>query len=461
MTCEELVEAFKEIVREADGPRVPQDPGEQLDLAIDAVFSSWNSDRAVLYRRQERIPARPGHGGERGGDGVRQHRRGLRHRGVLHPGPRHRARRASTGTTCRTRRARTSSRGSATRVPLADAGEDRQGAPTTSCCEIMALLEDALPGPVRHRVHHRARHAVDAADPDREADGSRGVPHRHPAGGRGADRRTTRRWRGSPVAQLAQLMFPRFDTAGLGAEKAQVLGRGMAASPGAAVGKAVFDSYTAVKWQRSGEKVILVRRETNPDDLDGMIAAQGILTSRGGKTSPRRGRGAGDGQDLRVRCGGARRRHQAPPADRARTATMVARGRRPLRRRVVRAWCTLGEVPVVAFTRWWSTSRARWIPTGPGRRAWCAAVHRIMGHADDVRRLRVRANADTVEDAERARRFGARGDRVVPHRAHVPRRAPPARRAADPGRGRRGAGQRPGGAAAAAARATSPAAARP
>src|SRR5205807_7455841 len=82
-------------------------------------------------------------------------------------------------------------------------------------------------------------------------------------------------------AQLAQLMFPRFD------ESAKVgqAGRGIAASPGAAVGKAVFDSYTAVKWSRSGEKVILIRRETNPDDLNGMIAAEGILTSRGGKTS--------------------------------------------------------------------------------------------------------------------------------------------------------------------------------
>ena len=59
----------------------------------------------------------------------------------------------------------------------------------------------------------------------------------------------------------------------------------MNASPGAAVGKVVFDSCTAVKWARSGEAVILVRRETNPDDLDGMIAAAGILTSRGGKTS--------------------------------------------------------------------------------------------------------------------------------------------------------------------------------
>ena len=81
-------------------------------------------------------------------------------------------------------------------------------------------------------------------------------------------------------AQLVQLMFPQFDTSG----NPKVIGQGMSASPGAAVGKAVFDSYTAVKWSRSGEKVILVRRETNPDDLNGMIAAEGILTSRGGKT---------------------------------------------------------------------------------------------------------------------------------------------------------------------------------
>src|SRR6185436_7183087 len=60
---------------------------------------------------------------------------------------------------------------------------------------------------------------------------------------------------------------------------------GLAASPGAAVGKAVFDANTAEKWGHSGEKVILVRDETNPDDVHGMLAAQGILTARGGKTS--------------------------------------------------------------------------------------------------------------------------------------------------------------------------------
>ena len=82
-------------------------------------------------------------------------------------------------------------------------------------------------------------------------------------------------------AQLAQLMFPRFDEY---AERT-LLATGMNASPGAAVGKAVFDSDTAVEWADRGEDVILVRKETNPDDLRGMVVARGILTSRGGKTS--------------------------------------------------------------------------------------------------------------------------------------------------------------------------------
>ena len=81
--------------------------------------------------------------------------------------------------------------------------------------------------------------------------------------------------------QLAQLMFPRFDLSG----NPKKMTTGVSASPGAAVGKAVFDSARAVEQAEAGEDVILVRRETNPDDLHGMIAARGILTSRGGKTS--------------------------------------------------------------------------------------------------------------------------------------------------------------------------------
>ena len=81
-------------------------------------------------------------------------------------------------------------------------------------------------------------------------------------------------------SQLAQLMFPQFDRSG----QRDLLTNGMAASPGAAVGKVVFDSPTAKAWAGRGEQVVLVRQETNPDDLEGMIAAEGILTARGGKT---------------------------------------------------------------------------------------------------------------------------------------------------------------------------------
>jgi pyruvate,orthophosphate dikinase len=76
-------------------------------------------------------------------------------------------------------------------------------------------------------------------------------------------------------------MFPTFDTSG----QPDQIAKGIPASPGAAVGKVVFTASHAVEEAEKGEKVILVRRETNPDDLRGMIAAQGILTSRGGKTS--------------------------------------------------------------------------------------------------------------------------------------------------------------------------------
>ena len=82
-------------------------------------------------------------------------------------------------------------------------------------------------------------------------------------------------------SQLALLMFPQFDRSAA----RELLTKGMAASPGAAVGRAVFDSPTAKAWAERGEQVVLVRKETNPDDLEGMIAADGILTARGGKTS--------------------------------------------------------------------------------------------------------------------------------------------------------------------------------
>ena len=199
-------------------------------------------------------------------------------------------------------------------------------------------------------------------------------------------------------AQLAQLMFPRFgDTSG-----ATRLTKGMGASPGAAVGKAVFTSVDATAWAERGEDVILVRRETNPDDLAGMIAARGILTSRGGKTSHAAVVARGMGKTCV--CGA----EELEVSTSARTITLkdgtvVAEGD------VLSIDGTTGEVfagevavvpsPVVEYFETGTVSDDDLVQ----------AVHRLVGHADASRRLRVRTNADTGDDAERARRFGAQG----------------------------------------------------
>ena len=182
-TCQQLVGAVQaRSSREKTGAEFPQDPREQLTAAIIAVFSSWNSDRAVLYRRQERIPNDLGTAvnvvamvfGNTGPDSGT---------GCASPATRRPAPRASTGTTCRTPRARTSSRGSATPCPWPTWRRSTKP-PTTSCWRSWPCSR-ALPRPVRHRVHHRARHTVDAADPGRQTHRRRGVPDRRPAGGRG------------------------------------------------------------------------------------------------------------------------------------------------------------------------------------------------------------------------------------------------------------------------------------
>jgi pyruvate,orthophosphate dikinase len=199
--------------------------------------------------------------------------------------------------------------------------------------------------------------------------------------------------------QLAQLMFPRFDEA---AER-RLLATGMNASPGAAVGKAVFDSDTAVEWAERGEDVILVRKETNPDDLQGMVVARGILTSRGGKTSHAAVVARGMGRTCV--CG-----VEALDVDvKARKVT-------------VRDGGTLEEGDVISIDGTTGEVFAGAVPVSDSlvvrhfegdaeveQEELVAAVAQVMTRADEDRRLRVRANADTPEDAARARRFGAEG----------------------------------------------------
>ena len=225
-------------------------------------------------------PGRPRHRGQRGAPWSSATSAPTPAPASRSPATRPPARRASTATTWPTPRARTSSPASATPCRCRSWSSSTRR-PTTSCCGIMAHAGGALPRPVRHRVHHRARQALDAADPGRQAHRRRRVRHRRPARRRGRDR--PRRGAAPGHRRAARPA----DVPALRARPRHRARSPRASAPPRARPSARSSSTSAraVELAAEGEAVILVRRETNPDDLPGMIAAQGILTSRGGKTS--------------------------------------------------------------------------------------------------------------------------------------------------------------------------------
>ncbi|HEX5561904.1 MAG TPA: pyruvate, phosphate dikinase [Nocardioidaceae bacterium] len=391
-----LVSTYQRLVEEHSGSPFPQDPREQLDLAVRAVFESWNTERAVLYRRQERIPGDLGtavnivsmvygNGGDDSGTGVaftRDPASGAQ--GVY-------------GDYLQNAQGEDVVAGIRNTVPLADLERIDKGV-YDELLAIMAKLEE---------------HYLDLCDIEFTVERGKLWMLQTRVGKRtaGAAFRIACQLVDQEMidldealsrvtgAQLAQLMFPRFDES---AER-ELIAKGMNASPGAAVGKAVFDSGTAVEWAERGDDVILVRRETTPDDLRGMVAARGILTSRGGKTSHAAvvARGMGrtcvcgadslkvdaKGRKLTTRDGASIAEGDLISID-GTTGEVFA-----------------GEVPVV------DSQVVRWFEGDDPdpEDELVRAVSRLMEHADSRRRLRVRANADTPDDAARARRFGAQG----------------------------------------------------
>ncbi|MYU20955.1 pyruvate, phosphate dikinase [Streptomyces sp. SID8352] len=394
-----LVATFKKIVKKEAGRDFPQDPREQMDLAIKAVFDSWNGDRAKLYRRQERIPHDLGTAvnvcsmvfgnlGPDSGTGVAFTRDPASgQQGVY-------------GDYLQNAQGEDVVAGIRNTVPLAELERiDKQS--YDRLLQIMEALENHYLDlcDIEFTIERGRLWMLQTRVGKRTAGAAFRIATQLVDQGLIDEAEALTRVNG---AQLAQLMFPRFD------EKAKVeqVGRGIAASPGAAVGKAVFDSYTAVKWSRSGEKVILIRRETNPDDLDGMIAAEGILTSRGGKTSHAAvvARGMGKtcvcgAEELEVDT--KRRRMTVPGGHVVEEGDVVSIDGSSGK-------VYLGEVPVVPSPVV-EYFEGRMHPGADDADELVEAVHRMMAFADRKRRLRVRANADNAEDALRARRFGAQG----------------------------------------------------
>jgi pyruvate,orthophosphate dikinase len=392
----QLVVQFKAAVHEHTGREFPQDPRAQMDLAIEAVFGSWNSERAILYRRQERIPADLGTAvnicsmvfgnlGMDSGTGVAFTRDpATGQRGVY-------------GDYLQNAQGEDVVAGIRNTVPLADLEKiDKKSYDELleimakleghyrDLCDIEFTIERGKLWMLQTRVGKRTAAAAFRIATSLVDEGMIDIDE------------ALRRVKG---AQLAQLMFPRFDSE---APK-ELLTKAIGASPGAASGKVVFTSAAAVEAADRGEKVILVRRETNPDDLHGMIAAQGILTSRGGKTSHAAVVARGMGKTCV--CG-------AEDLD-----VDVAAGRIKVDGRTIEAGevisidgttgeVFLGEVPVVPspVVQYFEGSLA---PEAGDELV--AAVHRLITHADETRRLDVWTNADTADDAARARRFGAQG----------------------------------------------------
>lgn len=395
----QLVEQFKAIVLKEAGREFPQEPREQMDLAVRAVFESWNTDRAKLYRRQERIPGDLGTAvnicsmvfgnlGPDSGTGVAFTRDpATGHQGVY-------------GDYLQNAQGEDVVAGIRNTVPLADL-EGLDKASYDQLTQIMTTLETHYKDlcDIEFTIERGHLWMLQTRVGKRTAAAAFRIATQLVDQGLIDEAEALQRVNG---AQLAQLMFPRFEEDA----KSKRLGWGIAASPGAAVGKAVFDSYTAVKWSRSGEKVILIRRETNPDDLNGMIAAEGILTSRGGKTSHAAvvARGMGKtcvcgAEELEVDT--KRRRMTAPGGIVVEEGDVVSIDGSSGK-------VYLGEVPVVPSPVV-EYFEGRMHAGADDADELVQAVHRIMAYADRVRRLRVRANADNAEDANRARRFGAQG----------------------------------------------------
>ena len=391
-----VVDSFKEIVREHTGRDFPQEPREQLDMAIRAVFNSWNADRAILYRRQERIPTDLGTAvnvvamvfgnvGMDSGTGVAFTRDpGSGQQGVY-------------GDYLQNAQGEDVVAGIRNTVPLQDL-EQIDSKSYDELMQIMRTLENHYRDlcDIEFTIERGKLWMLQTRVGKRTAGAAFRIAIQLVDQGLIDMDEALNRVTGS---QLAQLMFPRFDA---GSDVRQIA-KGISASPGAAVGKVVFESARAVEQAAAGEDVILVRRETNPDDLHGMIAARGILTSRGGKTSHAAvvARGMGKtcvcgADELEVDLAG--RKFTAPGGLIVNEGDVISIDG-------TSGVVFLGEVAVVA------SPVVEYFEGGLDASAdeLVSAVHKIIEHADQRRRLGVWTNADNGDDSARARRFGAEG----------------------------------------------------
>ena len=394
----ELIATFKAIVADVAGSDFPTDPVEQLWGGIEAVFKSWNTPRAVSYRNLERLPHDMGTAvnvqtmvfgnmGENSATGVAF------------------TRDPSTGEDFFYGEFLINAQGedvvAGTRTPQALNNEGRDRLPAGNPVHDLPTLEEAMPeayetlAGIRQTLESHYRNMQDVEFTIQEGRLWMLQTRNGKRTGRAAVRVAAEMQKAGLMTRdeamlavepehLDQLLHDQIDPAA----ELDILGKGLPASPGAAQGAIVFTADDAVKAAAAGKPVVLVRRETSPEDIDGMNSAQGVLTARGGMTSHAAVVARGMGKPCVAGCGELVVDY--------RSGKMTIDGRTLTAGDVITldgsaGLIIAGSVPLVAPSM-----------EDPNLKS-------IMEWADERRRLGVRTNADTPHDSDQARRFGAEG----------------------------------------------------
>ncbi|MDR7420241.1 MAG: pyruvate, phosphate dikinase [Armatimonadota bacterium] len=384
----ELAETFKRIIKTERGIDFPEDPREQLKMAIQAVFDSWSGKRAVDYRTFHGIPHDLGTAvnvqtmvfGNMGADSAT---------GVAFTRNPATGEKQVYGEYLVNAQGEDVVAGTRTPKPLSELAVEMPKSYEeflTVCAMLEKHYKDVQD--LEFTIERGRLWMLQTRSGKRTAQAA--VKIAVDLAHEGVITKDEAVLRVEP-AMIDQLLHPRFDQAAKDAatKKGQFLARGLNASPGAAVGLAVFDADTAEAWGKDGKPIILVRPETNPDDVHGMLHAKGILTSRGGATS----HAAVVARGLGVPCVAGCESIRVDPEKKVFSVDgkVVKQG----------DYLSLDGGTGEVF--------AGQLPAIQPRLEDQKDLVELLGWADSVRRLGVWANADYPRDAERARAFGAEG----------------------------------------------------
>ncbi|ABB15235.1 pyruvate, phosphate dikinase [Carboxydothermus hydrogenoformans] len=376
----EVITRYKELVERKTGKPFPSDPMVQLTMAIEAVFKSWNNDRAIVYRNLNKIPHDLGTAvniqsmvfgnmGNDSGTGVAFTRNPSTGEKVLY------------GEYLTNAQGEDVVAGIRTPSPISKLKEEMPEV-YEQFVSIAKLLESHYKNmqDIEFTIERGKLYILQTRNGKRTAQAAVKIAHDMVEEGLITKKEAILM---VEPGQLDQLLHRQIDPSA----KVEVIAKGLPASPGAASGIVVFDADEAEKLGKEGKKVLLVRTETTPDDIHGIVAAQGVLTSRGGMTSHAAVVARGMGKPCVCGC-------EAIKIDYEKKLFTVDN-------------ITVKEGDYLSIDG--STGRVI-LGTVPMKDPELSPEFiKLLEWADELKRLEVRANADTPEDAQKAREFGAKG----------------------------------------------------